>query len=243
MVVGGLTFWWDNDNNRPQFLDTLLAQADTDPTSRANHAYFDGVGLHVYNNPLNSYAVPVLFSQILAAHGYRKPIWIDETNVPPSDDPAFPLPTRPYRTTMDGQASYIVESYALALAAGVRRISVYRMVDDNAASDDAPEHFGLVRADGTLRPAFSAYQTVTSVFGGTTSAYYTWHDDGSAPTDAELAALVMSGTHRLEWIWPAAVNRVVMRQGDRQVTVVWNASAITPAGDVARVRQQCRAHR
>jgi hypothetical protein len=223
VVVGGLTYWWDKENNRPQFLDSLLAQADADPTARANNGYFDGVGLHVYNNPLNSYTVPVLFKRLLAAHGYRKAIWIDETNVAPFDDSAGTLPRIPFRASLSEQASYIVESYALALAAGLRRISVYRMVDD-ATGADAPDHFGLVRLDGSLRPAYAAYQTVTSMFGGTTSAYYTWHDDGSAPSTTEIDALLDSDATRAEWVWPAAVNRVVLRQDDRQVTVVWDAS-------------------
>jgi len=232
VVVGGLTYWWDKENNRPQFLESLLRQADADPTARANRAYFDGVGLHAYNNPLNSFTVPTLFRRILATHGYTKAIWIDETNVAPYDDPAGPLPRLPYRATLAQQASYIVQSFALAAAAGVRRISVYRMTDAPPGVD-GPERFGLLRPDGSLRPAFAALQTVTGAFAGLDSAYYTWHDDGSLPSVAEVDALLASNTARAEWVWPAAVNRVVLRQGDRQVTVLWNTSPASAAITVA----------
>jgi len=76
VVVGGLTYWWDKENARPPFLESLLQQADADPTARDNHAYPDGVAAPVYNNPPTSFTVPPPFRRILAAHGLDKPLWV-----------------------------------------------------------------------------------------------------------------------------------------------------------------------
>ena len=84
MILGGLTYWWDKKyTQEPYPLESLLQVIERDPDRARNGSYFDAVALHVYNAPLNSYAVPLIMRQILEARGLKKPIWIDESNAVP----------------------------------------------------------------------------------------------------------------------------------------------------------------
>ena len=62
-----------------------------------------------------------------------------------------------------------MQAATLTLAAGGERFAVYRLYDDNYRPG-VTEPWGLVRADGTRRPAFNAYQMVISSFTQTTAA-------------------------------------------------------------------------
>jgi hypothetical protein len=97
-----------------------------------------------------------------------KPIWISETNVIPYDDTARQYPAGGFRATLDEQASYMVQSLAIGLAIGVQRLEVNRMIDGTDFQAGG-EPFGLVRNDGTVRPAYYAYRTAVILFSGTTS--------------------------------------------------------------------------
>lgn len=101
-------------------------------------------------------------------YGLNKPIWLNETNAAPNDDPQYPAgPLVP--VTMDQQASFIIQANALALAAGAERIAIYKFKDDTASGY---EPYGLFRADGSARPAAAAYRLVTSYFANLKRATY-----------------------------------------------------------------------
>jgi hypothetical protein len=123
---------------------------------------------------------------------------------------------------MDEQASYVIQAFALARAAGVERMSIYKMVDERP--EGPGELYGLVRNDGSVRPAFQAYQTAVRYMSTPTSAVYTWEGASDPPTDDQITRLAQSNANRTQWIWPAAVNRVTLERGAERVTVVWNAS-------------------
>lgn len=222
VLIGALSYWPTHDANQPFYLDTLLTTLQADPAAAAQHDYFDGVALHVAGSPLDSFLLPRLVAQTLSAHQTgHKNIWITSTGLAPDND-TNPLPPALNRGTLADQASYIVESYALGLANGLRRIGATSLVD--APPDAAGNQYGLLRADGSLRPAFAAYQTVTSLFANASAAHYTWHADGTPISDSEInAALASSQTHD-RWVWPAAVNRVQMLTPAGLVTVLWNTS-------------------
>ena len=57
--------------------------------------------LHLYNEPEGLYSVPTLFRSLMARRGFGKPIWSNETNVPPWDDPTNPMPRADFRATLD----------------------------------------------------------------------------------------------------------------------------------------------
>jgi hypothetical protein len=222
IVMAGLTYFWDRENNRPQYLQRVLDAIRADPTAAANNWYFDVVDAHTYGNPLNSYTVPVLFQRIMRERGINKPIWIDESNVLIKNDPRVGSGDGPFRATMDEQASYMIQSMALARAAGVQRYSPYKLQDEHPESGD--EYWGLTRNDGTFRPSYLGYQVAVRYMQHVRSATYYWGGTQTPPTEQEITTLLASNTGRFQWPWPAPVNAVVLDRGSERVTVIWNAS-------------------
>jgi hypothetical protein len=159
VALPGLTYWWDQAHHRPQYFGRLLEAIAADPDAPGNNWYFDAAVLHLYNEPEGLYRAPMQFRDLLAQRGLQRQIWVNETNVTPYDDPARPLPRGDFRVTLDDQASYLIQAFALGLAAGVERIAVYPFVD--AAQPNEYEPLGLVRADGSTRPAFDAYRAAS----------------------------------------------------------------------------------
>ena len=221
IALPGMTYWWDKESGRPLYLARFLEAAAHDPTAASHGDYFDIVVLHQYSNPLNIYAATRVFKNALAQYGLDRPIWVGEANVVPDDDPTDPIGPA-FHATMDQQASYIIEAFALARAAGADRMSIYKLTDE--ATEGASELYGLVRNDGTVRPAFNAYQTAVRYLSHPMTAVYTWEGASDPPTDAQMTQLLQSNANRTQWIWPAAVNRVTLERGTDRVTVVWNAS-------------------
>jgi hypothetical protein len=231
VVLPGLTYWWDQQLGRPLYLARFMEAASHDPTAAQNGDYFDVVDVHQYINPLNIYAAIRVYQRALAQYGMSKPTWVGESNVVPDDDPMNPLPPT-LHATMDQQASYIIQAFALARAAGAERMSIYKLVDE--AKEGGNELYGLVRNDGSPRPAFVAYQTAVKYLSHPTSAVYTWDGASEVPTEDQITALLQDNTKRTQWIWPAAVNRVTLERGTERDIIVWNASptlvtAVIPA--------------
>jgi hypothetical protein len=231
VVLPGLTYWWDQQLGRPLYLARFMEAASHDPSAAQNGDYFDAVDVHQYINPLNIYAAIRVYQRALAQYGMSKPIWVGEANVVPDDDPMNPLPPT-FHATMDQQASYIIQAFALARAAGAERMSIYKLVDE--AKEGGNELYGLVRNDGSPRPAFMAYQTAVKFMSHPTSAVYTWDGASEVPTEDQVTALLQDNTKRTQWIWPAAVNRVTLERGAERDIIVWNASpklvtAVIPA--------------
>src|SRR5439155_1610708 len=139
------------------------------------------------------------------------------------DDPKAHAKPGNYQASQDEQAAYMIQSYALGIAAGVERQAVYKMIDEKPEDG---QYFGLVRNDGTVRPAFVAYQVAATYLSQATWASYSWTGSSSPPNDAEITAMLDSNRTRYQWIWPGQVNRVIIERGDHRTTVVWNASPV-----------------
>jgi hypothetical protein len=139
----------------------------------------------------------------MRAHGFDKPVWVNETNVVPWDDADAPLSRADYRATQDEQANYLVQAIAYALAGGVERVAVFKMLDDTGLRKHVEQAFGMVRADTTqsVRPIFRTFQVLRR----------------------EVAP-----TSRAQLVDEGGVNRVYLEQptSGRRVTVMWNC---TPA--------------
>jgi hypothetical protein len=211
--LAGLTYWADRETNRPQFFERLLDLMAADPTAPANDYYFDVATLHLYTDPRGLYDVPRLYRTLMQARGLDKPIWINETNVIPWDDPTnrdtgYDVPAGK-RCTLADQASYLLQAFSLGLAGGAERISVYKAADGEGAAFngdvDAIERSALVREDGSLRPAFVAYQTAVRYFQDARAAQY------FRGTTAEAVAIDRPGGQRVTALWDAAPRPVVAR--------------------------------
>ncbi len=230
VVFAGQTYFWDKEAGREQFIDSVLDSADHDPSAKAHGDYFDAADVHMYSNPLNTFLGPYFYHQIFAKHHIDKPIWMSELNVVPYDDPTSLLAATNWRATQDQQSSYMIESISLALAAGVSRFAVYKMVDGPA--EGAGELYGLVRNNGTLRPAYVSYQLASRLLANATTAQYEIGQNGHVPSGDEMTALLNSNLFRYQWVWPAAVNRVVLVRGSQQITVVWDARDVPATATV-----------
>ncbi|TME97616.1 MAG: hypothetical protein E6I52_19130 [Chloroflexi bacterium] len=162
----GTSYWVDLLNNRPQFYDRLMGVLTQDPDAAANNYYHDVVGLNLYRAPDDVYRVYSIIKDIQRKYGIDKPVWLTETNAMPSDDRAVACPhaDTAIQTTMDQQAAYAVQAFAMAAAAGYQRFEFYQMVDQNPCAE--PAVWGATRDDGSRRPVSAALQTAIGQFAG-----------------------------------------------------------------------------
>ncbi|HEU0168713.1 MAG TPA: hypothetical protein VFS62_13120 [Chloroflexota bacterium] len=197
IMTAGVTYWTDIHAGRDQYFGRILDALAKDPSAPANNWYFDLATLHLYTDPEGLFQVPNLFHQIMQAHGFDKPIWINETNVIPYDDPVnagTPNGTATeQRSTLDEQANYMIEAMAMGRAAGVDHIEAYRMKDGDG---DVINGEALVRADYSKRPEYNSFQLGVKLFSTGTATLF-------APND---------------------LREVVFDRGAQRVTIVWDAS-------------------
>ena len=145
VVFGGLSYWY-----KPTFHREVFEALAADPQSARYNAYFDVLALHLYSNSDQAYSITRQVYNAMVASVGPHPVWLTEAGVPISDDGGV---ATPYAATMEEAASYIIEAYAGARAAGVDKFFVFRMHDAGGI-----EQFGLTRDDYSIRPAYLAYQ-------------------------------------------------------------------------------------
>lgn len=159
--LAGWSYWHD-----PQWLAKFLRVATADPDGRANNYFFDVITLHIYFRVETVETLVQETWEIQERFGLRKPIWINETNASPNLDPLWPV-TRPnFQVDLEEQAWYIVQAHALGFGAQSARIGVYKLYD--FLLPPGGESFGILRPDGSRRPAFYAYQTLVRYLSGFT---------------------------------------------------------------------------
>ncbi|MBN1966537.1 MAG: hypothetical protein JW910_17935 [Anaerolineae bacterium] len=159
--------WWaDVAAGREPFLARLLRVLQADPDAATSGTYFDVVTVRAVNHTRLVWDVLSQTRAILeAARLFGKPIWL-ETGASPTRDPNGGTPDPVLGISPSMQADFIVQAAALGLAAGAQRIGVIQLADDPAG--DQP--WGLVRADGSRRPAFDAYRAAIRLFDTTQTA-------------------------------------------------------------------------
>ncbi len=220
VLLGGLSFPYNNQDFFPQF----LTQVGNDPSAAANHGYFDVMAFHSYDRVMRAYELPLGymgqpsfagFRPLLQHYGLNPPIWINELGVPVWNYGSGQ--SAPGRATQDEQASYLIESTADGLAAGVSRFSVFQLYDDGAGAVDPrtslpAEYFGLIANAGAPRPGFTAYRAAIGLFSGVQASSHLTIDRGS-----------LYGNHK-----GIEVVTLYGTTGGR-VTVAWNDDPGAPA--------------
>jgi hypothetical protein len=161
--IAGLTYFWDWERGQRQYLDRLLDVIVADPEAPAHGYYFDAVVYHLYFKPRQTLDIMDEVQGMLAGHGIMaKEIWINETNAPPSEDPQEPPWSTPrFRVSLEEQSAFVIQEFALAFAGGANRVEFYKL-RNSADHPESIEPYGLLRADDSRRPAFAAYQVVTT---------------------------------------------------------------------------------
>ncbi|GIW06600.1 MAG: hypothetical protein KatS3mg060_1405 [Dehalococcoidia bacterium] len=157
-----------------EFVRELVSIILQDPEWKRYDGFFDIFSWHGYTRPATIFEYTNTYRTFLGASGLAKPVWIGETGVPAWDDPMVtrgaPVPFGE-GATQEEQAHFVVHAYAYGLAAGARRISLYRASDvGEVANPGLPDTvvpgWGAVRLDGSGRPSYAAYQLLVTLLKG-----------------------------------------------------------------------------
>jgi hypothetical protein len=159
VVFPATTYFADAVHGRELFLSRVLREANKDPDAPPNGYFLDAVGVNLYCSLDAVYRVHGIYASILAQYQLDKPLWLTETNCPVYNDATAPEPALG-RISTDEQAAYLIEAVAMARAAGYQRIGWYSMVDHDASSAIF-DRWGLVRANGSTRPAYRAFEVAS----------------------------------------------------------------------------------
>jgi hypothetical protein len=222
VVFGATSYWVDILNGRELYPKRVLRIAARDPQTPANDWFFDAIAMNLYRAPDDIYRVSFELQRALKSVGVDKPRWVTELNCMPFDDPQTPKPDDHQRCTLEEQAAFTIQAYALALADPWARVFWYQLTDNQIWQ--AQEVWGLVRDDGSERPAFRAFQTVERYLRHAdrftfmpllrdTQPWISWPDD--------------AGSYYPNW----QVYQVVADRGAQRIHVLWNAD-----GQPLRVR-------
>lgn len=191
--LAGLTYTWDQQQNTSQYLTRLLNIIATDPQAQQEKYFFDAVTYHLYYDPIQMLQILTDVRTILDAHGQgHKPIWINETNAPPTEDFIEPPGgAAPFKVSLDEQSAFLIQAFALSLAGGAERMAFYKMRTDPGA----PVPHGLLRADNSRRPAFDAFRAVSTHF---------------------------AGVQQTSWVQMGNIYIVTLNRGEQTTTILWN---------------------
>ncbi len=146
-------------------MDRLLELIAATPTRPRTAYYFDVLTLHIYFRADTVYTITQEMRALLDKYGLiDKHIWIDETNASPNLDPEWLVERPTWQITLDQQGAFLAQAAALGLAAGADHIGVYKFYDWSLPP--GAESFGLLRADGSRRPAFDTWAMVIRQMNG-----------------------------------------------------------------------------
>jgi hypothetical protein len=168
--LSAFSYWADVFGNTEQYMARLLDEIMADPQAADHNYYFDAATAHLYFQPVQVYDLLDFFLSVMRQRGLNHPIWLAETNAPPRDDPEWPVPDWFLSVTLEEQAAFVPQALSSAIAAGADRIAVYKLRDNEEDRLANPEPFGLVRLEGTHRPAYDTFRVaieqLSSTVGG-----------------------------------------------------------------------------
>ena len=195
--LGGLTYWHDQ-----AYLSKFLAAAQADPTAASHGDYFDVVSAHIYFKPETTETILGSIRDAMHKANIDKPIWINETNAPPFDDPTHPWINPVFPDTQSMQAAFLMQEFALGLVDGAQRIAVYKWIDQPPPQPGF-DPYGLLRENGDPRPALAAFQVITRTYAGATSAR-------DAETEKIHAVTLVRGSQTTRVLWSRLDDSVIV---------------------------------
>lgn len=217
ILLAGWSYWHD-----PTFLRRFLEVASADPEAEANGYFFDVVPLHIY---FRVETVPQLINEtqaILAEFGLDKPIWVNETNASPNQDPLWPITRPDFDIDLEQQSWFLVQAYALGFSAGAERMAVYKLQE--LFIGEGAESFGLLRPDGSERPAYMTYKTMLALLAGFETAVLTYQTD-----EVTVVTFTKPNGDVVRVMWARGATAVTLQL---PITANTTASLITPLGQI-----------
>lgn len=139
--------------------------------------FMDAISVHPYCYPdtpehANLAANLLQLRELIDKYGMKgKPIWITEIG--------WPTHQGTNGVTPEVQAAMLPRSYIEALSSGVETIFWYWLGNDGPDPAYNEHHFGLRFADGSPKPAFLAYKTMTSVLAEAKFVNPFWMSEGT----------------------------------------------------------------
>ena len=233
ILLAPMQHWYTHNAGQAPYLGRLLDVIKSDPQAEANNFYFDALSLNFYTMPWPNYDLILQYRGMMNGRGMDKPMWLVETNAAPTNDPAWPVANPAFPVTLNQQANYIPQMMSLALAAGVSRIQIYKMVDTATDRAANPEPFGLVRRNGSRRPAFQGFATANRYLAGFRSAVLKEREGWARVLVDQPTAY----THVLWTLGPQAVTAMVPAQTTTAALVDQNGRSrpIQPVNGVYQV--------
>ena len=130
---------------------------------RKSYDYFDVLNIHTYDAPEKIPEKLRKIRDLMDKYKWSKPVWITECGMPTNYDknvkPWF-LPNEQRETE---QAYRIPRMYIISFAYGVDKVFTYKLRAEEKDRFYTEDHFGIVHADLTPKPAYIAYQTLTKM--------------------------------------------------------------------------------
>lgn len=153
--------WVDDAAGRTPYLARLLPEFGTDELPP-----FDAVTIRVRNNTAQIAAQVMQTRALVDEAGLASiPIWLEAGVAATLDRDDDPPPTLGITPQM--QADFAVQAAVLAVGLNVERLAVQKLADDPGG-----EPWGLLRADGSARPAYAAYRAAIDLFSEAGAATY-----------------------------------------------------------------------
>jgi hypothetical protein len=124
-------------------------------------------------------------------------------------------------STEDGQASLLVRYFLLSRSWGARKTFWY-IWKDRATGNDLASSYGLLRADGTVKPAYLAYRTLTEKMEGLDWTIHEggpdrWIIFGTGPRTVGVVWRLKAGNKPDTLTLPYKMVRVTRRDGETYV--------------------------
>ncbi len=178
VVFGGLALGGTPGQLNSRFLEEVLGDPEY-----PGAAHFDIADFHHYGSKAEAQRRYNYIKSVLEGFGVGgRPIWVTEVGYS-SDAGAGP---DHYRGGESDQAEYLRTMVPFLLGLGVSRVFWFDLYDDRTAGSRF-WHYGLVRADGTPKPALDAYRQVIAAFSGR-GLRSTWGLAVASPTASDRAA-------------------------------------------------------
>ncbi len=145
-----------NSHAHLNFFNEVMGIYDNDALAPSQSYYHDIFATHSYFNAWQSWYHVYRARNTLTSRGLDKPIWLDEMGVAAWSDYPGPVwdSASAYRSTLDEQANYLIQSTMYGLFAGADAIFPFQLYDgcgNQPAFTDFPPHNGeLCDANGNL---------------------------------------------------------------------------------------------